>query len=489
MLPTDGLWFDDSWVAAGAVFGAPSQILSVGSTHPTFTLSLMGIDRLGGGDQAFVVPALVAGVLAPALLFALARRCGLGAGAAGLAAAALATSEILVTYAGRAKPYTLDVVVVLVVAAAMPVVTRLRWRWPHGVAWVVCAWLIGGISAPMLLVTAVAGGVVFLHASGDRLVRAVAVAVQGVGQLLFIREVRARADFSGIDRDIVDFYDPYLDLSLDPRDSAVEVVEHLHRIAQIFPGRGGLLGAVLVAASIGGLVFAALRGRTRAERIVGRYLALLVAAAFLGAVAGTIPFGGRNTSPPTFGGRYNLWLVAPLAFGAAAALHHLVERLGARVERVALGSLVAAAAVVLLVGGLPAGPPYPFPGSASAAAALDEAVGPGDRVIIVSSSSYSFPLGSTTPFEVVLAREVQVGFALQAADDERFLTIGPWAPDPPSFDLISAHIATTDRVFVIGSGPLFGTLDVAEQELVASGFELVDEQTYEWNVVWEWERA
>jgi len=214
-----------------------------------------------------------------------------------------------------------------------------------------------------------------------------------------------------------------------------------------------------------------------------------VAAAFLGAVAGTIPFGGRNTSPPTFGGRYNLWLVAPLAFGAAAALHHLVERLGAPVGRVARGALVVAAAGVLLVDGLPAGPEYPFPGSASAAAALDEALGPDDRVIIVASSSYSFPLQSTTPFEVVLAPEVQVGFALQAAADDRFLTIGPWAPEPPSFDLISDHIATTDRVFVIGSGPLFGTLNVAEQELVAAGFELVDEQAYEWNVVWEWERA
>ena len=110
MLPIDGFWFDDSWVVAGEVFGDPSQILSVGSTHPTFTLSLMGIARLGGGNQAFVVPALVAGVLAPALLFALARRCGLGAGPAGLAAAALATAEILVTYAGRAKPYTIDAI-------------------------------------------------------------------------------------------------------------------------------------------------------------------------------------------------------------------------------------------------------------------------------------------------------------------------------------------------------------------------------------------
>ena len=58
MLPIDGFWFDDSWVVAGAVFGDPSQILSVGSTHPTFTLSLMGIALffLVGLVERLVIP-------------------------------------------------------------------------------------------------------------------------------------------------------------------------------------------------------------------------------------------------------------------------------------------------------------------------------------------------------------------------------------------------------------------------------------------------
>ena len=303
--------------------------------------------------------------------------------------------------------------------------------------------------------------------------RGVAVAVQGLGQLLFVREVRARADFSGIDNDIIHFYDPYLDLSLDPRDSALEVVEHLHRVGQVFPGTGGVLGAALVAASIGGLAVAALRGQTRPERVVGRYLALLVGAALVGAVAGVIPFGGRNDSDVTFGGRYNLWLAAPLAFGIAAALHHLVACIPGQGQRIARGALVVGAAGLLVVDGLPAGPPYPFPGSASAAEALDELAGPEDRVIILSSSSYSFPLQSDTPFDVVLAARVQVGFALQAVDDDRYLTIGDWSPVPDSFDLVGEHIASADRVFVIGAGPLFGTLNVAERELIAGGFELV----------------
>jgi hypothetical protein len=32
-LPSDGLWFDDSWVAAGATLGNPGNLLTVGSGH------------------------------------------------------------------------------------------------------------------------------------------------------------------------------------------------------------------------------------------------------------------------------------------------------------------------------------------------------------------------------------------------------------------------------------------------------------------------
>lgn len=485
MLPDDGLWFDDSWVAAAAVFGEPSQLLSIGSTQPTFVLALMGIDRLGGGVWAMVLPALVAGVLAPALSVVLARRCGFDRWASALPAAVLAISAIPLTYAGRIKPYTVDVLMTLAVAVVLPSIVGRHWRWVHAVAWVLGAWVVGGISAPMLLVTAVAGGMVFLHAEGDRTIRGVAVAVQGVGQLAFVREVRTRADFEGIDRDIIRFFDPYLDLSLDPRRTLEEIAEHLGRIGEVFPGRGGALGVLLVLACTGGLVVAASFGRTRYERLVGRYMGLLLAAAFVGGVVDVIPFGGSNAEAVSFGGRYNLWMAAPLCFGAAGALHHVVSRIG-RARRVVVPALAFGTALVLLAGGLPAGPAYPFPGAASAAAELDSRLGPEDRAILLGP--YSYPLHSTVPFEVVLDPRIQVGYALRAVDDERFLTLGPWSPDPNYRELIDDHIAGAHRVLVHGAGPLFADRAFAESVLLAEGFELAATYPHKWHIVWEWRR-
>src|SRR5262245_39196295 len=39
-LPTTALWFDDAWVATGAIYFTPSQLIAAGSAHPGFTVSL-----------------------------------------------------------------------------------------------------------------------------------------------------------------------------------------------------------------------------------------------------------------------------------------------------------------------------------------------------------------------------------------------------------------------------------------------------------------
>ena len=46
-LPGDGLWFDDSWVAAGAIHGTPFALLSHGSGTPGYTAILMAVHDLG----------------------------------------------------------------------------------------------------------------------------------------------------------------------------------------------------------------------------------------------------------------------------------------------------------------------------------------------------------------------------------------------------------------------------------------------------------
>ena len=93
-LPFDGLWFDDSWVAAGAILGRPAEILDVGSSHPSFTLLLMGVHRFGDGSLGQLgVPSLVAGVLAPPIVYLALRRLSYSRSVCFLVASALVVAR------------------------------------------------------------------------------------------------------------------------------------------------------------------------------------------------------------------------------------------------------------------------------------------------------------------------------------------------------------------------------------------------------------
>jgi hypothetical protein len=80
-------------------------------------------------------------------------------------------APIPILYSGRVKGYTLDTVVVLLIAVAIPVLARRTWRWPTAVAWTVAAVGIGTLSGYTLLATAGAGAILAFHPSKDRRVR------------------------------------------------------------------------------------------------------------------------------------------------------------------------------------------------------------------------------------------------------------------------------------------------------------------------------
>src|SRR5262249_33559201 len=69
-LPTNGLFPDDAWVATGAIYGPLSNLITVGSAHPGFTLFLMAWHGLGGGGlRSLAFPAFTAGVATGPLLY------------------------------------------------------------------------------------------------------------------------------------------------------------------------------------------------------------------------------------------------------------------------------------------------------------------------------------------------------------------------------------------------------------------------------------
>jgi hypothetical protein len=487
-LPTNGLWFDDSWVAAGAILGSPRELLSVGSGHPGFTAILMAVVRLGGGDLASLGwPSLVFGVLAPPALYLGLRSFGYERAVSAIVSAALVVAPIPILYSGRVKGYTLDTLVVLLVAVAIPFLARLTWRWPMAAAWAVAAIAIGTFSGYTLLATAGAGVILVLHPSADRPVRIAAVSIQAVVQGAYLIVEQSKSDLAGIEDVMETVYDGHMSFSWNPLAFGPEVLEHLRRLAEVFPGSPGddsLWLALLAVLSMAGLVIAAVDGRRRSETLAARYLLLLVVVAAAGSLVDRFPFGPSNEVAVSAGGRHTLWMVPALALGLAA-LAQRARRLVARRDPLRLGfdALVVIAAIAIVVVAYEPAQEAPFPGSESAARFIDASIGPDDVVIVTGSSTFSFAISTTTPVRVRATPDHQVGFA-PVYLDRRIKNVGGWAVAPGSPEEIQSWAADADRVFVLASGPLgAGGRDQAGDVLEHQGFALLESRAFVWTVV------
>jgi hypothetical protein len=488
-LPSDGLWFDDSWVAAGAKLANPGNLLTVGSGHPGFTALLMGIDRLDGGELAYLgVPSLVFGALGPPALYLGLRYFGYERAVSAVVSAALVVAPIPILYSGRVKGYTLDTLAVLLIAVALPLLARRTWRWPMAAAWTVAAVGFGTLSGYTLLATAAAGVILALHPAGDRRVRIVAVSLQVVIQGAYYVVAQSKTDLAGIEEVIDTEYDGHMTFSWNPVTFGRELLAHLRRLAEAFPlspGDNRWWLALLAVLSIVGLVIASVKGR-RSETVAARYLLLVVVLAAGGSLVNRFPFGPSNGTRVealfSAAGRYTLWMVPALALGLAA-LAHRAHRWAARRDgvRLALDAGVVLAAIAIIVAGYERAPQAPFPGSESATRFVDASLGPDDVAIVTSTSTFSFAISTTTPVGVQATPDHQVGFA-PVYKDPRIKNLGGWAAEPGSPAEIRSWTADVDRVLVMASGPLGGYEDV-RVVLEGEGFTLSDRNPFGWDIV------
>lgn len=487
-LPFDGLWFDDSWVAAGAIHGRVTALMTDGSPHPGFTALLMAVHRLGGGQlRDLGVPSLVAGVAAPMLLYVALRSVAYERSIAAIVSAALAVAPIHILYSGRVKGYTLDTVWVLLLAIAVPRLAGRTWRWPLAVTWAVCAVAVGTFSGYTLVATAGAAVVLVLHPAGDRILRLGAVGAQAVAQLLYFTVAQTKTDLAQIERTMEVNFDGHMTRYWNPIDFTRESMKHLRRVAEVFPGGSGGWLTLFGLLAIAGLVAAATRGRRRSENIAARYLLLLVAMAFVGALLDRFPFGPTNIGLSA-GGRHTLWLVPAMAFGLAAVAHR-VRLLAVRFDALPLGldALAVATAVAIVVTLYQPAQPAPAQGSESATRYVEASIRRGDVVLIHSSSAFSFAASATAPLTLVPTPNHMVGFA-PVYRDPRIHVIGPWAAKPGTPTEIRSWVHDTDRVFVQASYPLVdpGLLFVAEV-LEPQGFTM-EPHNFGWSVVQVWRR-
>jgi hypothetical protein len=489
-LPHDGLWFDDSWVAAGAIYGRVSELMTVGSGTPGFTAVLMAVHRLGTGDlRDLGVPSLVAGVAGPMLLYAALRTFGYERSIATIVSAALVVARIPIMYSGRVKGYTLDTVLVLLVAIALPRLAARTWRWPLATAWVVCAVLIGTFSAYTMVAVAGAAIVLVLHPASDRIVRVAAVGAQAGVQLLYFGVSQGKSDLSGIEKVLDRTFDAHVDFSANPITFAREAVTHLRRVAEVFPGGSGGWLTLFGLLAIAGLIGAAVQERRRGETVVARYLLLLIAVAFVGSVLHRFPFGPTNDVGVSAGGRHTLWLVPAIAVGLASVAQR-VRLLIAKFEAARLGfdALAVTIAVAIVAAGYRPAPSAPFQGSESGTKFVEASIGRRDVVIITGPSTYSFADSSMTPVDLVATPNHQVGFA-PVYRDPRIHVIGPWAVEPGTHADIRSWVQDARRVFVESGGTIGGPgLDFVAQVLKPAGFTMHERQFDIWTVVQVWRR-
>jgi hypothetical protein len=384
------------------------------------------------------------------------------------------------------KGYTLDTLLVLLIAIAIPVLARRTWRWPLATAWTVAAIAVGTFSGYALVGTAAAGLILVLHPSGDRVVRLTAVGVQAVVQAAHYVVLQSKSDAGGIEEVLEQAYDAHMSFSWNPLTLGREMLEHLRRLAEVFPadpGGNSWWLALLALLSMSGLVLAATKGRRRSETVTGRYLLLLVFAAAVGSLVDRFPFGPHNEGTASLGGRHTLWMVPALAFGLAAVAHR-AGRWAAGRDPLRFGldvALIGAAVAVMVVGYEPA-PEAPFPGSESGARFVDAAIRRNDLVIVTNNSVFAYAISTTTPIGVSETPDHQVGFA-PVYLDPRIESIGEFAAEPASPEDIRRWTADADRVLVLSNGPLHAGRNRLQGVLEPAGFTLSETRQFLWSVV------
>ena len=478
-LPGDGLWFDDAWVATGALHGGLSELAMRGSAHPGFTLMLQGWDAVIGGDPwTLAVPAFVASVLGPPVVYLGLRHLGFARSVAGLLGAVLVVADVHALYAGRVKSYTMDTLVVMVLAVALPALAARRWTWRTAAIWVVVAVCASSLSGYQLVATALAAGILVLHPNDDRGIRVAAAAVQASLQGGMYLAARSTTDLDAVEAFMEDAYDGHLSVYRNPITMGQQVLEHLGRIVDVYPGGPRWLLAPLACLALGGLVAAALGWRSGRLAVTARFLLLAMAFAFVGGILNRFPFGpsSRNWSAEmgSPGSRHSLWLVPVMVIGLAVCLDAARSWLGARLHhRPILDVALPFVAVAVLAAGWGSQRGYVAAHSLTATRFAERAAGPDDLIITVGSAAYGFASATDRPMVLEATPRNMVGYSPVGADGQ-LVAIGEWANVPYNASKVRRLAEGRDRVVMVGTflGP--GSDATAVAALTQAGFEVTD---------------
>lgn len=479
-LPTDGFWFDDSWVAAGARYARPDNILMTGSGHPGLTTLLSLVHHVGGRGAWLAVPALVVGSLAATTAYWFSRALQLRRPVALLVASFLAVAPVHIMYSARAKGYVIDTLMITALTLLVSRLAKVRWSWRTAVGWTAFALIAGTLSGYVLVGTAIATVILAVHPRRDVVFRVGALGVQGLIQLGYFLTARRYTDLDGIEAVMERVYDGHMTFHLNPIDFTGETLKHLHRVGEVYPSGPDAWVTAFVVTALVGLVVGAIGPLSRwrnpsYQALACRYGLALVAFAFCGSMIDRFPFGTTNENGLSYGGRHTLWLVPSILLGLGVALERVWTLLPSHlsVRRATAAVAIVAASAVLVHGHRPP-TPHPDRGGATVVREIDETIRPGDVLLVTGTVTFVFMYETTLPVELVATPHHQVGFA-PTFPDHSIHAFEAWGTEPWTQDRVTELVADADRVLVFGGGLVGqGRLETLNTWVEEAGFEPAD---------------
>jgi len=431
-LDPSSLWLDDAWVALAHRTSGWSELRMVGFSAPGFAALLKGwLGLVGFSELAAQIPALVAGVVSPAVAYAMAVWRGWHRAAGALAGVVLAVSPIAVTYATRVKQYTIEGLLALVLlglALWLADAPDRAGRWAAFVGAGAVATVVSAFLAPYVGAGVLAGFVAALLARDGRAARSAVGwgALYGVAALGWYLAVLAPAVTTSISGFWADDY-----LTVDAgfggfvtslRSAIGGVVEGLLPVS---PGVGVALLAIAVVLVVV-LVLVGVAGRSRD----GRAPVLLAMLLTPGVIA--VVLAGLQLAP-LGGGRTDLYLypslVLLLAAGADVGIS-LVGRWG--LVAVTSTSLVALALAGWLVAGAERASDYPRYDVRPLVERMEEVAGEDEAILVYPATVWAYALYTSADIHLADDPVSSWGFSPRI-DDPRVAVLPRGRDDPGAY--------------------------------------------------------
>lgn len=480
--PRSGFFYDDAWTAVSALHGRPGQVFDLGVNHPGFTAVLMALRPLAEWNPNVLVwPALIAGIVAPALVYLLLRKADISALVALAIASVVVTAPVHVLYSPRPKPFTLDLIVVVAAALLTERVTRFQWRAPIAAAWFVGAIVVSLLSPFALLAVAIAGLTVVLHPVGDLRMRLVAVCGQAIVSALYLWQIQQTYNAKALERFWDRRHDSFIGFSTNPVDLIGDVIAHTGQLVAAFTATSNGIDAAIGLVAIAGLLHSAVVSRS----VVGRYLVLLLGAAIVLSIMGKVPYGANKL----VGMRVGLWALPVFGFGAAQAVQVVRGRsVGPTGRTRVVGAVAIIVTVAALVIGLARAQPYPWDGSEPAAAFVVAERRPGDVVFLLFTAAFSHAVYGTDEVVVIDAPETLNGLTVVYEDDR--LVYGDSRPSDGPEEIV-AESSGAERVLVVSGIDVPGgdPVNRVAGALELAGFEQAEYHRFDSSTVSIWEPA